>query len=179
MLNEIVVATNPQKVLDFIIREPIKQFTANEIQAGTKISKAGINTTLRKLADEKLIIREKKAKIYLYSVKTTNQPLIKQLKVMQNLLILQPLVNKLKTVCEKIILYGSCARGEDTSASDIDLLIISNALDDAGKIAGRIGLKKKVQLVFKSPLAFVEMEKKDREYFEELSRGLVLWEANK
>jgi hypothetical protein len=38
-----------------------------------------------------------------------------------------------------------------------------------------MGLKKKVQLVFKSPLAFVEMEKKALEYFEELSRGLVLW----
>jgi predicted nucleotidyltransferase len=175
MLNKIVVATNPQKVLNFLIREPVKQFTANEIQAGTGISRAGINTALRKLANEKLIVREKKAKIYLYSVQTTNQPLIKQLKVMQNLLVLQPMINKLKTACEKIILYGSCARGEDTSASDIDLLIITNAPDDAKKIAGRMGLKKKVQLVFKSPLAFVEMEKKALEYFEELSRGLVLW----
>ncbi len=177
MTKEILVATNAQKILDFIIRNPGKQFTATEVQTGTKISKAGVNAALRKLASARLITREKKAKIFLYYAETVNRPLIKQLKILQILLALQPFIRKLQPLCEKMILYGSGARGEDTRGSDVDLLVITNDQAEAEKTAVKTALPRKLQLVFKSPLAFVEMESKDREYFEEVSRGIVLWDG--
>lgn len=39
---------------------------------------------------------------------------------------------------EKIILFGSVARGEDTERSDIDILIITKNADDKLKIRGDI-----------------------------------------
>ncbi|MBA3061873.1 MAG: hypothetical protein FP833_02755 [Atribacteria sp.] len=80
-MNNSLISTNAQKVLNFLIQSPGKQFLANEIEKATRISRAGVNFSLRKLAKEKLVLREKKAKIYLYSV-DYNNPVIKQLKVL-------------------------------------------------------------------------------------------------
>ncbi len=177
MIDELFSFTNSQKVLGFLIRDPGKHFLAREIQSSTKVSKAGINAALRNLMDEKLVIREKRGNVYFYHVEINN-PLVKQLKVLQTLIWIQPLISKLKNASKKIILYGSCARGEDTPASDIDLFIVTDSEDQAEKIAKQHKIKSKVQFVFRTPLAFVEMEKKDREFLLEVSRGLVLWEEN-
>lgn len=179
MLADVLVVTPPQKVLDFMVREPGKQFTAGEIQSGTKLSRAGTNAALRKLTAEKLILREKKALIYLYHIETINRPLIKQLKIVQNLVLIAPLVDRLKTAAEKIILYGSCSRGENTVDSDIDLLILTHDKESAEAETGRARIGKKLQIIYRTPVDFTEMEKKDREYYEEVSRGLVLWEAER
>ena len=107
-MQSVIVTTNSQKALNFLIQNPGKQWTANEVQKGIKISKAGINVALRKLVKEKLVFREKRAKIFLYNVDHSN-PVIKQLKVLQTIMILQPLSVKIKDCSEKAVLFGSSA----------------------------------------------------------------------
>ena len=65
-MNNSLISTNAQKVLNFLIQSPGKQFLANEIEKATRISRAGVNFSLRKLAKEKPVLREKKATIYLF-----------------------------------------------------------------------------------------------------------------
>lgn len=175
-MNNILTSTNAQKVLDFLIRNPGKQFLANEIQKVVKISRAGVNFSLRKLAKEKLVLREKKAKIYLYSV-DHNDPVIKQLKVLSTIAFLKPLLGKVKKPSEKIILFGSCARGENILGSDIDLFVLTNNPERIRDLVKKHNLGKKFQLVIRTPLKFVEMKKKEPVFFEEISRGITLWEV--
>ena len=92
-MNNSLISTNAQKVLDFLIQTLGKQFLANEIEKAIRLSRAGVNFSLRKLAEEKLVLREKKAKIYLYSVDYSS-PVIKQLKILKTTMVLQPVVNK-------------------------------------------------------------------------------------
>ena len=174
-MNNSLISTNAQKVLDFLIQNPGKQFLANDIQKSTKISRAGVNFALRQLAKEKLILREKKAKIYLYAVDHYNQ-IIKQLKVLRITILLQPLINKLKTFVKKIVLFGSCAQGEDIPESDIDLFIMTNNSEKVREILETYNVKKKIQAIIRTSLQFVEMGKKEPVFFEEINRGITFWE---
>ena len=174
-MNNILTSTNAQKVLDFLIQNPGRQFSANEIEKAVKISRAGVNFSLRKLAKEKLVIREKKAKIYLYAVEH-GDPAVKQLKVLRTVVLLKPLLAKVKSFSQKIILFGSCARGENIPKSDIDLFILTNRQDDVKGIIKKYILNKRFQLVIRTPLKFVEMKNKEPVFFEEISRGITLWE---
>lgn len=175
-MNNTLTSTNAQKVLNFLIRNPGKQFLANEIEKTTRISRAGVNLSLRRLAKEKLVLREKKAKIYLYSVDHTD-PIIKQLKVLKTIVFLKPLLGKVKKLSEKLILFGSCARGENIPKSDIDLFILTNHQEEVSTLVKKHRLDKKFQLVIRTSLRFVEMKKKEPVFFEEISRGITLWEA--
>lgn len=175
-MNNTLASTNAQKVLNFLIQNPGRQLLANEIERVTKVSRAGVNNSLRKLAKEKLVIREKKAKIYLYSVDHTD-PVIKQLKVLKTVALLKPLLAKVKNLSEKVILFGSCARGENIPNSDIDLFILTNSQEEVRGLIKKHILNKKFQLVLRTPLKFVEMKSKEPVFFEEVSRGITLWEA--
>jgi len=174
-MNNSLISTNPQKILDFLIQNPGKQFLANEIEKATKVSRAGVNFSLRKLAKEKLVLREKKAKIYLYSVDHAD-PIIKQSKVLRIVVCLQPLVERLKEFSQKIVLFGSCARGENIANSDIDLFILTNSPRIIEERIKKSSLKQKVQAVIRNSTQFVKMEKEEAVFFEEIERCITLWE---
>ena len=175
-MSKSLIATSTQKILDFLIRYPGRQFLASEIQKAAKISKGGANLSLRELAKDKLIRREKKGKFFLYSLKY-GEPIIKQLKVLKNIEYLTPLVNKIKKVSKKIILFGSSARGEDTSQSDIDLFILTNTKEPVEKILKKQRMARKIQFIIRNPVAFAEMQRKEPVFFEEISRGITVWES--
>lgn len=175
-MNNSLISTNAQKILDFLIQNPGKQFLANEIEKATKVSRAGVNFSLRKLAKEKLVIREKKAKIYLYSV-DYNNPVIKQLKTLRSTMLLQPLLNELKKLSKKIVLFGSCARGEDIADSDIDLFILTDSPKAIEEKIKKSNLRKRLQPVIRNPNQFMKMEKEEIVFFEEIEHGITLWES--
>jgi len=171
-MNNILFSTNTQKILDFLSADPGKQFVANEIQKATSASRAGVNVALRQLAIEKIVLREKKANIYLYCVEPGN-PVIKQQKILRCTASLTSLVNKIKPCTEKVVLFGSCSRGENTPRSDIDILVISNEPENVKETISKV---KKVQMVIKTPVQYAELKKNDPVFYEEIIRGIVLWE---
>ena len=175
-MNGTLASTSAQKILSFLIQNPGRQFLANEIEKAAKVSRAGVNFSLRKLAKERLVIREKKAKIYLYSVDHAD-PVIKQLKVLKTVAFLKPLLGKAKKFSEKIILFGSCARGENIPKSDIDVFILTDKQEGIKGLIKNHSLGKKLQIVIRTPLKFEEMKNKEPVFFEEISRGITLWEA--
>jgi len=170
---KILTATSHQKVLDFLIQNPGKEYLAREIQRVTKISKAGTNFALRDLVKTTLIKREKKGKVYLYTVDFKHS-VIKQLKVLRSVISVSSLMKKLSKESKKIILYGSSSRGENTKDSDIDLFVVSNVPEAIKRI---VDGNKKIQLTIKTPLQYVEMETKEPNFYREVERGIVLWEA--
>ena len=149
---------------------------AAEMQKAIKMSKGGVNLSLRELATEKLVRREKKGKVFLYSVEHT-QPIIRQLKVLKNIELLSPLVGKIRGISKKIVLFGSSARGEDVPESDIDLFVLSNSPKEAENAIKKYKFTRGLQLIIKTPVAFAEMDKKEPVFFEEISRGITLWES--
>jgi predicted nucleotidyltransferase len=174
-MKKILITTNAQKILWFLIQYPGKEYLEKEIQKNTKISKAGVNFALKDLWRAKLTKRQKRGRIAFYTVNYTH-PVIKQLKVLKNILEVNPILEKLKPQSEKIILYGSCSRGEDTEQSDLDLFIVTNREEEILNLINKWRLKRKVQTVIRSPLKYAEMESNEPIFYREVNQGIVLWE---
>jgi predicted nucleotidyltransferase len=158
-----------------LIQCPGEQFIAKEIQEKVKVSKGGLNQSLRKLAKEGFVNREKKGKIYLYSL-NYNNAIVKQFKILKNVELLFPLVSKLKIFAEKIILFGSSARGEDTAESDIDLFVLTKNYIEIDNVLKKDKLRRKLQTIIRTSVEYSGMEQKEQVFYEEIKRGITLWE---
>lgn len=173
--SDIFSATSTLKILSFLVENPGKEFLGSEIQKSTSISRAGVYIVLRELIKQKLVFKTKKGKFLIYSV-VYDEPVLKQFKVMRNTQSLKPLVEKLRAFSKKIILYGSASRGEDALKSDIDLFILAKDPNAAKSIIAGLRTKRKIQAVIKSPSELADFRDKEKVYYEEVNRGITLWE---
>ena len=149
-----------------------------EVVKATKVSKSAVNEALKELAKDKLILQEKKGRMSFYSV-DLNDPIIRRLKSTENVSLLKPLVEQLKKVSQKIILFGSFAEGTNIEESDIDLFISSNQPENAQRIVQKSPLAEKIQPVVKKPAEFINLDKKKPLFYQEIERGIILWEAGR
>lgn len=176
MKKNTLFSTNSQKVLDFILKRLHRDFIEREIQKTVKISRSGINYALRELESAGFISRNKRGKSYFYILNHKN-PVVRQLKVLQTIIEIEPLYKKLKEAASKIILFGSSCRGEDTADSDIDLFIVSHSKDKIEEEIKRVHYKRKIQSVVRTNLNFNEMKLTEPDFYEQVTRGVILWDA--
>ena len=176
MLEKMFFSTNCQKILSFLIQNPDKEYFDREISKLTSVSRAGTNFALRDLAKEGLILREKRGRMYFYKA-SSNDILIKYLKILQNIVSLLPLIKKLKKLSLKIILYGSAANGWNTTESDIDIFIMTREPDEVKKIIFKDKLREKIQYMLHRPNDFIKSKKHNPVFYGEIEKGIVLWEA--
>jgi len=169
----IFISSGTQKVLDYLVNQNNWKI-AKEIQRNISLSKAGVNLSLNKLLKLGLIKKEQKGKTYLYRVNSSS--IIKQFKVLENVIGCFSLTEKLKLVSQKIILFGSASRGENLPNSDIDLFVVTHNPEEVKKIIEKDKLKDKLQPIIRSPLEYTNLEKKDPVFYQEIERGIILWE---
>lgn len=168
--------TNSQKIFDFLAQNPGNEFIEKEIQKGTRVSKPGVNLILKQLINKELIQRSKRGRMYFYKVKNT--PFVKQWKILKNISLLLPLVNKLEEDVRKIILFGSWGRGENDPESDIDIFVLTNVPKERIKnIIRKNRFAKKIQSIVRTPVTFSEMGRKDPIFFNEINQGIVIFET--
>lgn len=173
---KILFSTNCQKILSFLIQNPDQEYFDREISELTGVSRAGTNFSLRDLAEAGLILREKRGRMNFYKA-PANNILIKYLKIIQNIVSLIPLIEKLQKYSLRIVLYGSAAKGENTSKSDIDIFIMTREPGEVEKIIFKDKLRKKIQCVIHTPNGYVKLKKNNPPFYQEVEQGIVLWEA--
>jgi len=173
--NNIFNATNALKVLFFMTENPGKDFLGSEIQKATSLSRAGVYLALRDLIKQNLVIKANKGKFSIYSL-AYSDPIVKQFKVLKNILSLKAAIDKIKPSAKKIILYGSASRGEDFADSDIDLFILSKETALTNQALRAVKIKRRVQAVIKSPSEASDIKERDSIFYDEVNRGIVLWE---
>jgi len=172
---DIFGATNSLKVLSYLAEHPGKEFLSSEIQKAISISRAGVYIALGELTRQNLVSKAKKGKLLFYSI-IYDDSAIKQFKILKNILALRPLVSKLKLLSKKIVLYGSTSRGENDPTSDIDLFILSQKPEEAKKMIAFIKTRQKIQSVIKTPSELADFKGKEKTYYTEVDRGIILWE---
>jgi predicted nucleotidyltransferase len=92
---------------------------------------------------------------------------------------LNPVINDLKNISEKIILFGSCSTGDDTAESDIDLFILSH---DPTKVKTYLNKKRTgrtIQAVVANAAELVKLKEHDKAFYQEINKGITLWEAQR
>jgi predicted nucleotidyltransferase len=171
----VLVATNSIKVLNFLAKNPGQEYLSSEIQKAASVSRAGAYLALQDLMRERLVIKTEKGRFHLYSVNYVN-PIIRQFKVLMNVILLEPLILRMQPLAVRIVLFGSASRGEDTASSDIDLFILSKDSEIIRSFLASFKTDKKIQPIILTPAEWPDFEEKEEVFSKEIENGFVLWE---
>ena len=93
-----------------------------------KLSQSSVSMILRKMKTNGVVTGRQAGKTLGYRA-VAGHPLLKAFRVFENQLMLQTLVQSIRSECRQIILFGSCATGEDLIDSDIDLFVLTDESD--------------------------------------------------
>jgi len=180
MLNLHIIATVNQKVLSFLAKFSDKEFYERQIARKIGIAYGSANRALNDLYSTGAIKRRREGKMYFYSVVPSNAA-ITEFKKLINIMLIEPLIEELKNISIRIVLYGSCAQGTDTSQSDLDLFVVSHDKEEVTEAIGNFRFPQgfediHIQPVIKSPVELLEAGESEQAFLEEVERGIVLWE---
>jgi len=163
------------RILAVFLKEPYREFYLREVASHAKVSVSTVKAYLDSLVSDEFLLRSKRANLTLFKANTENSA-FKHFKIAYFLRHLRPLIRHLRQKYERssIILYGSCARGEDDKDSDIDLLIIGRAekveLTDFER-----KLNRTITLLVYSYQDWEEKAKQDEAFYESIiTDGLVI-----
>jgi predicted nucleotidyltransferase len=178
-----ISSTHQLRALSFLAKHSDGEFHEREIARRTGISYGSANRVLNELFADGILGRRQLGRMMLYSY-NSGDPLAKPLKILVSVSLLRPLIVRLREYASEIVLYGSCARGEDASESDIDLFVISEEKDkalatieeyDFGKGFAHI----RIEPVILSSLELPKSEKTEKEFLSLVREGIVLWDEMK
>jgi len=180
MLQSHLIATVNQKVLSLLAKSSDQEFYEREVARTLGISYGSANRALNELYSTGAITRRREGKMYFYSIDSSTAALT-EFKKMVNLMLVEPLVEELKKMSSRIILYGSCALGTDNSESDLDLFIVSNSKEDVSNVISTFNFPRgfeniHIQSVIRTPVELLEGGESEQTFMEEVERGVVLWE---
>jgi predicted transcriptional regulator len=180
MLQPHLISTINQKVLSLLVKFSDQEFYEREVARKLGIATGSANRALNELFSSGVVWRRREGKMYFYSIDSSNAVLT-EFKKMVNLMLIEPLVEELKKMSSRIILYGSCALGADTSESDIDLFVVSNSKEDVSNVISTFNFPRgfeniHIQSVIRTPVELLEGGESERTFMEEIECGIVLWE---
>ena len=180
MLQPHLISTVNQKVLSLLVKFSGQEFYEREVSRKLGIATGSANRALNELYSTGAVTRRKEGKMYFYSIDSSNAALT-EFKKMVNLMLIEPLVEELKKMSSRVVLYGSCALGTDTSESDLDLFVVSNSKEDVSNVISNFKFPKgyeniHIQPVIRTPVELLEKGESERTFIEEVDRGVVLWE---
>src|SRR3989344_341794 len=172
-INELLGNKNLINILSFLI-ESDEELSQTKIRNKIKMSKATLIKWLKYLEKDNFVSIKIEGVSKLYKLNKENT-ILKQFKILNNIIKIQELTNLIKNNIN-IYLYGSCARGEDSKESDIDLLIIGNIkrheiIEEINKLSKK--LNKKITLQIFSELEWANLDKKDRAFYERVEKDKI------
>jgi len=163
------------EILIFLGRHPRNSYYVRELAKILSISTGSASGLLRTLQESGFVTSEQKGRTLLFRVNISH-PVVREAKIFATLLELSPLISAGKDSILRLILFGSCATGEDTAESDIDLFIettdrpaIHAILSQAGS-----GIPRKISPVIVSPEESLRLRTRDPPLFERIHAGKIL-----
>jgi predicted nucleotidyltransferase len=133
MLKQVIITTVNQRILQFLAKYSDKEFHEREIARRVGVASGSANRALNELYLFGVVKQRPEWRMLFYSVDPSN-PTIIEFKKLINILLLEPLVEELKNITKRIILYGSCAQGMDNSKSDMDIFIVTGNRDNVNRV---------------------------------------------
>ena len=175
MFKDLFIKSSYQKMLSFLSLNAGKSFHERELVRKIGIGAGSANRVLNHLFKVSVIKRERRGNMNFYSL-DEEKPAIKQFKVLNMILRLDPLIEKLKALTKTIVLYGSSSQGTDDYESDIDLFIVTSREEKVMEVVDEFNFSREIKLTLKTPSGWLELESKDPTFYNEVTRGIVLWE---
>ena len=163
------------KIINLFLEDSDSQFTQKQIIIKLKLAKASAVKWLRFLGELNLIKIEKRAVEKIYTL-NKDYYIIKQLKILNNLMKLELIKRLAEEYHVKGYLYGSSARGEDVKESDIDILFLGKVrkekiIQDIKRISTKINKNIKVEIY--SEIEWAQMARKDSAFYERVEKDKI------
>jgi predicted nucleotidyltransferase len=170
-----ILETPTLSTLVFLGRHYRQSFYVRELARVLGISTGAASGQLRALEESGLVTSEQKGRTVLFRA-VISQPVVREAKIFATLLELAPLITPGKNGIRRMILFGSCATGEDTMESDIDLFIET---DDRAATASHLSIAAQDQSRKISPVIVTTTESgmlrtRDRPLFDRIQVGRLL-----
>ncbi len=180
MINDILISTIGQRILQFLSKYSDKEFHEREIGRRVGIASGSTNRALNELFTNGAVKRRKEWRMLFYSVDLSN-PSNREFKKLVNILLLEPLVGNLKSIIDRIVLFGSCAQGTDDSTSDMDVFIVTGKREQVNQVIGQFRFPKgyeeiNIQAIIKTPIEVIKAGETEQVFLGEVEKGITLWE---
>ena len=174
---EVLLATAPQRVLEMMARHAGEAFYDLQVSHKSGVSRGATNLALHRLARSGLLVAERKGRMRFYRV-NLRHAVARQFKTLLTVLDIWPLVEQLSHVeTSLVVLFGSSQRGTDTAASDVDLFVMTNHQAAVRAIVERFKSSRPIRPVIFTPTGWAQQRRVNPEFFQDVQRGLILWEA--
>lgn len=164
-----------QKIIKLLADWPEREFYGEEIAKKLKFSKASASGLLKSLSGKGMILKSIKGHMKFYQI-NQKSPEIKKFRINLSLEKINPLLPKLRKYSQRIILFGSASRGEQTADSDIDLFILTDKKEEARTAIKTAGRGLSIKPIIKTAGEWSEMEIKEPEFYQEIKNGITLYE---
>ncbi|RLG13440.1 hypothetical protein DRN69_05590 [Candidatus Pacearchaeota archaeon] len=167
------------KLLEFFIKYPEKEFHIRQLSKLINKSPTTVSKYLKEFEKKKILKSERKLNHLLFKANVENVK-FKQLKLNYNLNLLQNsgiidyLIREFNYP-EAIILFGSFAKGEDISSSDIDLLVVNPSKKEIKLENFEKKLGHKVQMFIYTNKDINRMKEKNKELLNNWINGIVIY----
>jgi len=173
----IFIKTAEQKILSLFAMNPGVAFYTRQIVKKLKMSLGTTHASLQSLEKLNFLRSQLVGKTKIFELDIQG-PTIQAFRVFNTILILEPLVDELKEISRRIVLYGSYSKGIFSKDSDLDLLVVaenkkqaSNLIDQAKR---KTGLD--IRPLIMNQLEWTKLEQTSPEFFDEIGHGIILSE---
>lgn len=165
-------------LFELFLSNPMQQYHEREVVRQTCVSKGSANKMLKLLSNLGFLTKERKGRMIFYKLNASDS-VVRQFKVLVNVYELKKLINVLMQHSRRIILFGSSAQGTDVKESDIDLFVLSTEKDSVRRSIAEFNAEhvRKIAPIIVNANEFVKLKRNDQALYENIDRGIVLWET--
>jgi len=157
------------KVLRHISKKPYEKFYLRQIAKELKISTSSTKKAIDSLINLNLLKSETMGNLRIV-YGNMEEILFKNYKILENISFLKDLIDQLKPAIS-ITLYGSYAKGENDSQSDIDIVLITNNKNKTPTVYK----DEELQIKKFTPKEWKDMKKTNKAYVNDVSKGITLY----
>ena len=168
---------NSLLVLSYISKNIFGENTATSIARNLNLAVSSVHSILKTFETSGLVKTRTIGKSVIYEIDKQN-PIFKTFRTFDNISTILPVIEQLKPLVRKIVLFGSCSRGEDTVSSDVDLFILTDNRnkDKINTIIEDANCERQINPVIVDTIESMQLEKDDKTFYNEINKGIILWE---
>lgn len=167
-----------KKIIMLLADYPEQEFYSQEIADKVKGSKASASGLLKVLSRQGVVFRKVKGRMKFYQINSKSLE-FKKLRINSAIERINLLLPELKKLSQKIILFGSASRGEQTSGSDLDLFILSRDKSAIKAVLKNLSVGWRLKPIIKTPGEWSELEITEPEFYQEIKNGIILYDNDK
>ncbi len=180
MIGELLHRKAFWRVFSFFSQHPSDEFHLQELVRRVDLSLRPTHEITRKMEQEDILQSRRMGNLKIFHLNADN-PVAKQLRIVEVIVALSPLLERIKPICDRIVLFGSCADGTFTPDSDVDLFVITKNKEKVISIINGLTVGEQelpINIVAESYQGVVHMKKKNDVLWGRIERGINLYEAH-